>query len=125
MKLVLYIWQLPQHLLGLLLCLALKSKIKETQKYEVSKVYWLSTKARWGVSLGQYIFLANVYTQLTVRHEYGHSIQSKMLGPFYLLAVGIPSVIQNILSRIIGGKYAANYYNRYPENWANRLGGVV
>ena len=80
-----------------------------------------------GISLGMFIFVGNPlqengekYAYLT--HEYGHSIQSLIYGPLYLLIVGITS-----------SKWAANYtedklkqgisyFSVFPENQANVLG---
>lgn len=60
-------------------------------------------------------------------HEYGHTIQSMILGPLYLFVIGIPSCIwaftpyfQKLRSK---GKYS--YYDFYPEKWANYLGSKV
>ena len=50
-----------------------------------------------GVSLGSFIFVnANrpgIWTKDARVHEYGHTIQSLISGPFYLLFVGIQSTI--------------------------------
>lgn len=117
-----YIWQLPQHLLALVILLLYKKQIIATEQYETSIVYWLG-KARWGVSLGWYIFLGQRYNSITVQHEYGHSIQSKYLGWLYLLIVGLPSITMNILTRF-GILKIENYYKRWPESWADKLGRV-
>ena len=68
-----------------------------------------------------------VYNYLiqTVKHEYGHTKQSKYLGLFYLILAGIPSVTRNILNRINNKKFNSKwYYSGYPEKWADELGGV-
>lgn len=77
-----------------------------------------------GVSLGRYIFL-NCFelTKEDIAHECGHSVQSRMTGPLYLLVVGIPSMFGNILARF-NARRARTYYEHYPEAWADRLGGV-
>ena len=57
-------------------------------------------------------------------HEYGHSIQSRIFGPLYLLFIGVPSFLRVIYSRYYYYKTKknwSNYYNGYPENWANKL----
>jgi len=66
---------------------------------------------------------------MTTKHEYGHTIQSMIFGPLYLIVVGLPSVMQNIIGVILlrrfdKHEYSYAYYNRYPEKWADRLGGV-
>lgn len=77
-----------------------------------------------GASLGRYIVLKPHHSMTTIRHEYGHVRQSRMLGPLYLFVVGIPSAINNLRSRK-DPKVYENYYNMYPENWADKLGGVT
>lgn len=116
------IWQFPQHLLALLMFLFMKKKILKTGTYKHAKVYWVE-QSSWGVSLGNYIFLDNRYNQNTLMHEYGHSIQSIYLGPLYLIVVGLPSITMNILTRL-KVLSAESYYKRWPENWADKLGGV-
>ena len=57
-------------------------------------------------------------------HEYGHCVQSLMLGPLYLIAVGVPSYRWANLPalRKMRRETGRSYYSVYPENWANRLG---
>ena len=58
------------------------------------------------------------------KHELGHRTQSRMLGPLYLLVVGIPSAILCTVARF--SPYISRTYDEhFPENWANRLGGVT
>jgi len=125
-NLTVWLWQLPQHLLGLFLI-----KILKAEKIEIIDlpIYWA---ANWnaGISLGIYIILRHGERKNTILHEYGHSIQSMYLGPLYLLLVGIPSALFcNLWDRVFHRKWDTRdrivwYHSRYPENWANRLGGV-
>lgn len=57
-------------------------------------------------------------------HEYGHTIQSLLLGPLYLPVIAIPSALWCFLP-CCGRKREAeqiSYYSFYPEKWADRLG---
>lgn len=82
-----------------------------------------------GIALGEQILLNDLWVRYPVvyhqtsKHEYGHIRQSRMLGPLYLIVVGLPSITFASLTalRILKSK---DYYKRYPENWADRLGGV-
>lgn len=126
-KILLYIWQLPQHILALILLAIYKPK--EKQQYKRSTVHILH-KGNFAVSLGEHIFIHKDWltSKNIIPHEYGHTIQSYMFGPLYLIVIGIPSIVQNILSSYFhkrgNSTMLLNYYNRFPENWADTLGGV-
>ena len=81
-----------------------------------------------GLSLGRVIFWNEIGgAQQCKNHEYGHAMQSKLLGPFYLFVVGIPSVCRFIYSNLYAKKHKVSwngYFKGFPENWADRLGGV-
>jgi len=136
MKLILlWVWQLPQHLLALFIWTALKlaGRVVQTE-YDSAfpgNVFVTARVKSMGVSLGRYIFLDGGYGEQDRKHERGHSIQSCAWGPLYLLAVGIPSALFNNLwdrafhKRWSAKKRTAWYYNRYPEKQADKLGGVV
>ena len=118
-----WLWQLPQHLLALVL-IALYRKRATVEAVNGVAVYWI-LGGGFGVSLGQYIFLdARRKKSKSLPHELGHSRQSLILGPLYLIVVGLPSITMNILSRLRVLR-ADRYYLRWPESWADRLGGVT
>ena len=109
-------WQLPQNLLGLGLLLLFGYKDSfDYQKAMVYSVNWMKS----GVSLGKYIILHNP-DSLSICHEYGHCRQSRLLGPFYLIAVGLWSGLRAGFNLYKPGEY----YKYYPENWADELGGI-
>lgn len=115
---LLYIWQLPQNLLGLLFLLVLTG---ETRHWLGSIRFYFLDSFPGGITLGEYI-IVGTRQQLTVRHEFGHVRQSRMLGWLYLIVIGLPSVLWAWLGdRIAPGK---SYYWFYTERWADRLGGV-
>ncbi len=117
---LLYLWQLPQHLLGLLVVLLTGARFY--QEYHCAKVFL--TGLPMGVSLGKYIIVYHHPEALDmVPHEWGHTRQSRMLGPLYLLLVGFPSITMNIFSHLQVMEMG-RYYHRWPENWADHLGGV-
>jgi hypothetical protein len=115
-SMLLKIWQLPQNLLGLLLVKVLRAEMFE----RIDDVVVYKTKYNIGISLGDYII---VRQGTSIKHEYGHSKQSKILGWFYLIVVGLPSITFNILTRM-GILKREDYYTRFPENWADSLGDV-
>ena len=74
------------------------------------------------VSLGLFVFLSKGREDV-LPHEFGHSIQSLILGPLYLLVIGLPSIIWAGLPACenIRRKRRISYYDFYTECWANRL----
>ena len=77
---------------------------------------------RGAVTLGNYVFVGlNSEYRKTVKHELGHTIQSKILGPLYLIVIGIPSITYCGLRRLFPSLRKKNYYNFYTEKWANNL----
>lgn len=129
-------WGFPQTLAGAVLYLALRRRPHAS--------YMGARVTEWpfetSLSLGMFLFLSESIgskyrtfeerlhnerrTSRLLVHEYGHSIQSLMMGPIFLLAVGLPSVIWNQLPVCEQKRIAKNisYYSVYPENHANRLG---
>ena len=123
-NLAMHIWELPQTVLSFFIWLVFAQKGRHyKRRYRGITVY--SVTGISGVSLGRRAFLNERYfhDRGILAHEYGHSRQSAMLGPLYLLIVGLPSFGHNHLwrSRWYGTR---DYYDLYPERWADRLGGV-
>lgn len=120
---LLYLWQLPQNLLGLLFLLVLRpvEEVRDTGYAKVYRSHWMSG----GISLGQYAFVSMVSAmdEKAIMHEgVGHPRQSRMLGPLYLLIIGLLSLLWAWLHRYIAPD--KSYYWFYTEKWADRLGGV-
>lgn len=94
------------------------------------------------VSLGVFVFvtkepyfyqkLKDDYTmeelaQRLLVHEYGHTIQSLLLGPLYLFVMGIPSTLWGFLPSLSKKRKKENlsYFSFFTEKWANYLGEKV
>lgn len=80
-----------------------------------------SAGVRWGFTLGPYINSENIVADPNVsdifRHEYGHSLQSRLFGPLYLTHVGLPSLIGSGLEDIGINDHSREWY----ETQANRM----
>ena len=116
---------LPQNVLGTLYygLLKLTGSVVETADMNETKIIVTSTP--FAVSLGRYIFVnRTMQTENTVRHEYGHTLQGYKHGPFYLLFEGLASLVQATIS-LLSPSFAEGYFDRWPENEANELGGVT
>ena len=130
-------WGLPQTLAGFLLYLYWRPRAATRYLYHGAVV------TEWtcggGISLGLFVFIAEKgaryqrggleltpeESKAAVRvHEYGHCIQSLLLGPVYLPCVGLPSWLWANLSalRRLRREKNLSYYAVYPEKWANSLG---
>lgn len=129
-----YLHQLPQNLLGLLLVKITKAT-KLSSVYSDTDIYFYVANrfnTNWaGVSLGDYIVLANYRkaTENTVKHEHGHQIQSLKLGWLYLILIGIPSFFGNIYDRVFHSKWSQPrrtkwYYSQPWKKSADKLGKV-
>ena len=127
-RVVWWIWGFPQNLIGLILAsfFEMKAQIVRMERYKDSKVFYVNSKFSGAVSLGTYIFIFSDYRNIrkTIMHEYGHSIQSKILGPLYLLVIGLPSIIWAGLFEKYRSKHKISYYSFFTEKWANKLVGL-
>ena len=113
-RILFYLWQLPQNLLGLVVIFFSKAKKDKT----LNSIY--NTENQFGVSLGNYIIIYEHCSYTDIKHEWGHQKQSLYLGPFYLLVIGLPSALGNLIHR----KIKFDYYKQPWERWADKLGGV-
>lgn len=118
-NILLYIWQLPQNLIGLAMLIYFRGE-KRVHAQRGCKFY-IAPKMSGGISLGKYIILSpkKLQFQCVFDHEYGHSVQSRYLGWLYLPIVGLCSIVH---AATYNG--CDNYYIFWTERWANRLGGV-
>lgn len=126
-------WEFPQTLLGFILTLIYNNPIKVIS-YKEHKVY-IYDEFPGGISLGKYILVDYNRTDLdltvgrmkltyNIKHEYGHGIQSKWFGWFYLPIPGLLSLSHNIICKIKRFyDIDYDYYKFFIEYWANKLGG--
>lgn len=128
----LFAWELPQNVLGMLLFAASRG-LGAIKSLEVQEGRVVVESTVTAVSLGSFVFWMKgetrwfVLDEQTRAHEWGHTFQSRMLGPLYLPLVGVPSVMRVIYAmgyRELTGRRWTGYFDGYPEDWADRLGGV-
>lgn len=122
-----WVWQLPQNLCGVLYkTLSEGNRIEEIENSDSrsveAKVFLQRNKG--GVTLGKYIFINQDYKDkyMVIKHECGHVKQSKILGPLYLIVIGLPSIIHACLHKHICKD--KNYRHIYTEKWADKLMGI-
>lgn len=120
-------WGIVQNVLGLLFCVILFIIDSKRPRGWFNGAYVVSTRLHSSAGVGMFIFMGNVpmkYYRRVLVHEYGHTIQSCILGPFYLLVIGIPSMFWANLPyfRKLRRRKEKRYTSFYPERWANYLG---
>ena len=115
-------WGIPQTLTGFIIFLMLRKK-------NVSSFHGAFI-CRWNypysVSLGKFIFISDktsCFERLSV-HEYGHCIQSLILGIFYMPFISIPSALwlRLPICKKLRRKRNISYYSFITERTADRLG---
>lgn len=112
-------WGLPQTLVGWIVFLACRKQPHGTYRGCVT-TRWNN---RGSMGMGMFLFLGSDDSQVRV-HEYGHAVQSLILGPLFLPIMGIPSFLWCNLPfcRRMRKEKGISYYRFYPESTANRLG---
>lgn len=95
------------------------------------QLYHGAVYTRWsmegGISLGLFIFTPDSgedWCRKMAVHEYGHTWQSLVLGPLYLVIVGLPSIMWARLPGCIRMRREKGipYSAFYTEKWADSLG---
>lgn len=131
-NIALYVWQLPQNLIGLLL-IAFYRPERMHEMANGNRIYF-ANRMRGGISLGKYSIVNTSHYRKdineslkrdTVRHEaVGHARQSLYFGWLYLIVIGLPSIVWAVLYGSVITPTKNGYYKFYTELWADRLGGV-
>ncbi len=125
--LIQFTWGLPQNLVGLIAFLILSRK-NPHERFHNSFITYIDVENFGGVSIGIFIFINSKRTEGWLNdtriHEYGHTIQSLVLGPVWAFVIALPSVIWCGLPALT--KYRkdndVSYYTLYCEGWANLWG---
>lgn len=112
-------WGFPQTLIGFIVFFICRK--------QPHGIYHGCITTRWNnrgsLGMGMFLFLGRDDEQVRV-HEYGHAVQSAILGPLFLPIMGIPSFLWCNLPpcRRLRKEKGVSYYRFYPESTANRLG---
>jgi hypothetical protein len=120
-------WGLSQNIVGGIGYLFLRGRHRH-ERYHGAYVTYVEAKNFGGVSLGKFIFMNPARDEGWVHdtriHEFGHCVQSILLGPLYWPVVSIPSALWCNLPPVIKWRKKNNvsYYRLYCEGWANLWG---
>ena len=138
MKTIIYrIWQstwgILQTLLGLIMFI-IHIKNRHFSYHGAIITVW---NGKSSVSLGLFVFITSEpyfatkyegqisvegYSNRLLVHEYGHTIQSLIFGPLYLIIIGIPSASWAQLGAKKRREKQIPYSDFFTEEWANSLG---
>ena len=141
MKIYIYrIWQCTWGILQTLLGLVLFLKHYKSKHYGYHGAIVTEWDSRTSISLGLFVFVSaepffaeKFEGQLSAEecsgrllvHEYGHTIQSLILGPVYLIVIGIPSTLWGFLMGKKRKEKQIPYGVFFTEKWANSCGEYV
>ncbi len=128
-------WGLPQNLAGAILTLFLL----RSDRFRFREAVVTRWPGHGSMALGMFLFLGGMHSSpdsnhprpfvenRILIHEYGHTIQSIILGPLYLPVIGLPSLVWATLPYFQRLRRTKNisYYSMYQEKWANHLGARI
>lgn len=132
-----YTWGLPLTIVGWLVAFVLRiTGHKPVMKYGPCLVFSVGGRLWGGFSIGTTIVVdtdpSNFPDGITTNteilsHEFGHSLQNAMFGPFMLFVVSIPSMIRYwwaTIKQMKDPKFAKNfdYYSIWFEGTASEWG---
>ena len=118
LKSLLNLWEFIQNYIG-------KREVKQhslslSHHFKDSEIYYITHDDSH--CCGKYIFInLNTDDMIILRHEYGHRIQSKLLGVLFYPLIFIPSYIHFLYWNKFRNDDWNEYYNFYCEKWANSL----
>ena len=123
-------WGFPQTALGLAISRMPTVQVRGTYRGEIV-ASWNRPR---GMSLGLFLFLPHAELDriegggdpFLLQHEFGHAVQSAVLGPLYLPVVGLASAAWSNLPALQRWRTARDYdyYDFIVEKSASRLGGI-
>lgn len=113
---ILFIWQLPQNLVALVM-LPFLGKLRLIS-FKKMNFCFEGSNMMGGISLGTFSYVSKSLAKrkANVKHEQeGHTVDSKRWGPLYIFVIGIPSILWAGF-----GDDDKCYYSFYTERWANK-----
>lgn len=123
-------WGMPQTVAGFLVASRMPGQPRGSYRGE-RIVYWKRDK---GMSLGLFLFLPESerariqdgQATFLLKHEYGHAVQSALLGPLYLPVVGLSSLAWSNVPALESWRerHGCDYYDFVTERTASFLGGA-
>lgn len=125
-RLLQWSWGLPQTFIGFLFWLFYRKRPHFLFRGCIVTTWRVSGS----LGMGMFLFLNEDHYREdphVLIHEFGHAVQSALLGPLFLPVMGIPSFLWCNLPpcRRLRREKEISYYSFYPESTANALGDWV
>lgn len=120
-----FCWEAPQVIAGAVVKLVyIRHGLREVDTYRQGTCQIQNWNMTSGVSLGWFQFTHPFADKDTCSHEVGHSVESLVLGPLYLVVIGLPSLLW---AGIIHPYFMPNksYYWFYTERITDRIAGIA
>ena len=116
-------WGLVNNIIALEILIVLMIINPRRNRKMFFNAFLIEWKLSSSLGIGNFIFTDNSNKDICI-HEYGHNIQSIILGPLFIFVIGIPSFLWLMLPafQTIRKIKKISYYDFYPERWANKLG---
>jgi len=119
-------WELPQTVLGKTISHVrnMTGNVDDVSYYGGATLVNKNdpSSEEWGFTLGPYInsnmMKADPYRDPVFRHEFGHTLQSRLVGPLYLTSVALPSLVGGFLDYNLG---INNHDREWYESQSNRM----
>lgn len=113
-----FTWGLPMTLIGLILTLILLpfGKIRKWRY-----IYYIELRygSGWGFALGTTFVCSkmNLFSGELVYHEFGHTCQNAMFGPFQIILVVLPSILRFWYRKLYSIITRKNPKTQYTDIW--------
>lgn len=122
-------WGIIQNILGILLFIILSIIDIKRKRFYYHGAICSCWKFSFSMGLGMFIFFGHTnkdeeFQQGVLVHEYGHTIQSIILGPLFFFVVAIPSTVWAFTPCFVKlrKENKASYFDLFCESWANKCG---
>ncbi len=124
-----FTWGLPVNFFSGIVYLFFKIKrFRQERFYNAFITYVPTVKHKGAMAAGIFIYISSANSDVSntgleiLIHEYGHVLQTLILGPLYWIVIGLPSIVWARFFENYRDRREVSYYSLYCEAWANRLG---
>ena len=123
-------WGIIQNIGGGAMWLFLFLKNPKRKRWRYRGAFVISWDIAASAGVGMFIFFGHEGSpdaQRVMVHEFGHTVQSIILGPLFLPVIVLPSALWAYIPKFEKKRKQGlcSYYDFYPERWANRCGEKV